>query len=514
MKHCQITANLLIICAILLGAWSCNKESVFEDENIVFTIKQDGQTKTDYFIDSDELSWSGNRVKLYDYVTGFYGTPYYSNEPINGEEFAYIDDYLEYQYTSWVTTGHPSYKWTRAGTHRFFGWLTLDNVSTDTPRSASTLLGPLAPDENLVVRVPASGNLHMTPDAFQFDFLYSDIVTRTAGTTRYTDPVALNMNHLFSAIALTVENKTQNSSFKLLNVSTTLNATELVPSTGYVEIDYSGNTVEVTPHLSADASHPLINGTSVAKTFGDKISIGYNDCYDVFTGQPVTNQNPETYWLTWPQPESVVSPTSAPIGTDPVTGDPIYPDSDKLLYVRFQMGEEDPSSVRLKFPGGAWRAGTKKRFTLLFSDKNVQLTATTLPWDFNEFTMDFRNDVISTEGTDGKLYVVPNSADVEIAGKNVTLKPGKSATCRLHVRSPLGATLFVIMKGDTQYFKINPNQMTISGGELYFDVEPSSEPTGGIARSLNLSFVVELSTGREIDADSELIDTDYTFIRQ
>ena len=477
MKHCQISSRLLIICAILLGAFSCNKESVFEDENIVFTVKQGGQTKTDYFIDSDELSRSGNMVKVFDYLTGFYGKPLNSEVTYNGEEFAYIDDYLLYSYTSWVTTVNPSYKWTRVGTHRFFGWFTKDNISTNTPINASSLFGTIGLDENMKLRLPASGKLNMTPNVItQFDFLYSDIVTRTAGTARYTDPVALNMNHLFSAIALTVENKTQNSSFKLLNVSTTLGNTELIPSNGYVEIDYSGSTVVVTPHLEVDAAHPLIDGSSV-----EDISIGYNDCYDVFTGELVTNQNPETYWLTWPQPESVVSPTSAPIGTDPVTGDPIYPDSDKLLYVRFQMGEEDPSSVRLKFPGGAWRAGTKKRFTLLFSDKNVQLTATTIPWDFNEFTMDFRNDVISTEGTDGKLYVVPNSADVEIAGNNVTLKPGKSATCRLHVRSPLGATLFVIMKGDTQYFKINPNQMTISGGELYFDVEPSSEPTGGIA---------------------------------
>lgn len=514
MKRRQITAKLLISCAVLLGAGSCEQEPIFEEENIVFTVKQDGQTKVDYFIDSDELSWSGNRVKLYDYVTGFYGTPFYSNETHSGEEFAYIDDYLEYQYTSWVTTAHPAYRWTRAGTHRFFGWLTQDNVSTDTPRSASSLLGIIGLDENLKLRIPASGDLNMTPSATQFDFLYSDIVTRTAGTARYTDPVPLNMNHLFSAIALTVENKTQNSSFKLLNVSTTLNATELVPSKGYVEIDYSGETVVVTPHLEVDASHPLIDGSSVASTFGDNISIGYNDCYDVFTGLRVTNQDPETYYLTWPQPESVVAPTSEPTGTDPVTGDPIYPDSDKLLYVRFQMGEEEASAVRLKFPGGAWQAGTKKRFNLLFSDKNIQLTATTLPWDYNEFTMDFESESISTEGTDGKLYVLPNSADVEISGSNVTLKPGKSATCRLHIRSPKGATLYVIMKGDTQYFNINPNQMTISGGELYFDVEPSSEPTGGIARHINLSFVAELSSGRDIDADSELIDTDYTFIRQ
>ena len=140
----------------------------------------------------------------------------------------------------------------------------------------------------------------------------------------------------------------------------------------------------------------------------------------------------------------------------------------------------------------------------------MNITAEVLPWQYTEHVLNFDSDAITTPG-DGKLTVDPTSCT--LSGSVARMITGSNIKCSLKIQTPQGATLIVSMKGDTDYFTLSPSSMTINEGTLRFEVCASSLPTGGAERSIQLSFAVVLPDGREIDADRELIDTNYTFVR-
>ena len=118
---------------LFLSTLGCNKDrsgaGTYAQETIRFAGGDVEETKG--FLEANGLHKTHTQVKVYDFLTGFDGT-------INGVTvtpsavYKYVDDVVEYQETTlnWpFTTVSHEYRWTKSGTHRFFGWLNKDQFS-------------------------------------------------------------------------------------------------------------------------------------------------------------------------------------------------------------------------------------------------------------------------------------------------------------------------------------------------------------------------------------------------
>ncbi len=195
--------ELLIVS--LAFAVSCDRnETPLEEPCDLIQIAASGEDmQTRGLLNMADLPTEGTKVKIYDYLTGFSGV-------IDGQEYTngnvmYIDDEVEC-----VTAGNTAapkgswkfdtapWRWTRTGTHHFFGWLTYDKKSN---LKVTNLVTPNFADNTLTV--PA---ITFTKDTPQFDFSYSDIVTKETPKATPSD-VEIPLKHLFTALAVTVRNE-------------------------------------------------------------------------------------------------------------------------------------------------------------------------------------------------------------------------------------------------------------------------------------------------------------------
>ena len=236
------------------------------------------------------------------------------------------------------------------------------------------------------------------------------------------------------------------------------------------------------------------------------MTVQTGDMYNILNGQ----RNDTSYFLTWPAAESIISPSTL---IDEVDEIPIYAGSDSLIRVTYTIDGQQ-MTAKAKFPSHALSAGKRHHVNVLFTNKVINVTSTVLPWDFNELSLNFLSDAITTQANVGRLNVDPTSCDFNGSTKTARMTTGTGIRCTLHVLTPVGATLVISMTGDTDYFQINPSVTTIDAQQFEFFVASSGVATGGVDRTIHLSFTVILPDGREVDANSELIDDNYAFIRQ
>ncbi len=506
--------RLLLILPVLLAAASCAKDRVgsgFSDEAIRFS----GSPVTSAFLEADGLDVFGTRVKVYDWLTGFTGdingTSYTSSDYVK-----YIDDVVTYDGGAFwpFTTASREYRWTRTGTHRFFGWLDYDKsynsgagLSTaDFFGSSPTLDSDPSSDTFLTMTTPVYSFQSSSP---QYDFVYSKSVTvRDAATGDYSN-VQLPTKHMFTAVSLCFKNASTSTNVQITDINTIYEGDDIFLHKGYATVDFSSDAANLNPvyHLEGDTAHPFFNATAM-----NGITVAPDQIYDLLTGANVTSGTGESYFMTWPLTKDQISPQDI-IGQD-IFGDPIMDPHDKVLAITYRADGGAPETVRVQFPYRDWKAGTRMRFIIEFTDKSIQMVSEVLPWDYNEQTMDFNGEsLIVPEG--GKVTI----ENMEGLTDNATIyltTAQPEITCKIFISSLRGATLVINMIGDNEYFVVDPSTMTITGDRMFFTVKPSSIPTGGVERKIRLSFSVDLPSGREIDGDSELLGNDhnYTFSRQ
>lgn len=512
MKRC-----LLYILPLLLAAVSCREESRVSgllDAEIKLSGGQISDTKG--FLESGDLEVNLTRVKVYDALTGFNGA-------VNGTEYSssnyymYIDDVVTYNggtYWPYMTVG-TSYRWTRTGVHRFFGYLDYDQSYDDGEGfstlnffgSNPTLETDSSDPDFLTLTTPTYSFQSSSP---QYDFVFSkNAVVRDAADNDHST-VVLPMKHMFTAVSLCFVNNSSSTNVQITDISTLYQGNDLFLHKGYATVDYSSNDTDIQPvyHLEGDTTRPFFSASAISGT-----TIVPGKKYDLITGQELIGNAPSAYRMTWPLTQEQISPDEIE-GYD-IFGDPIYRESNKILALSYRANGGAVETARVKFPSKAWRAGTKVQLVINFTDKSIEMVAQVLPWDFNQHEMNFNGESILM-GQDGKVTVV----DVETHGDNPTVHlttAQPEVTCRMEVSSPTGATLVINKIGpDPAYFTVEPNTLTINGGVLRFVVKPSELATGGVERSIRLSFSVALPSGREIDGDSEIKgnDHDYTFSRQ
>lgn len=501
----------------LLTASACRKESydpaVFRDQAIRFS----GNRVTKGFLESDGLYKTGTQVKVFDFLTGFdgevNGTTYTPSDQIK-----YIDDVVEFLGGSntwpYQTVSHE-YRWTKSGTHRFFGWLNKDQAYNDDEGLTTADFFGSSPSLNENTLVMTTPTYSWTTASPQYDFVYAkSAVLRDASQNDYSD-IELPMKHLFTAVSLTFENKSTGTPVQVTGLSTLYEGRDLFLHKGSATVDYSGNGEAIPSYsLSGDVENPFFSASNISGT-----TILSGEKYDILSGVKLNNADGSavygaspSFYMTWPLTVSQISP--GPSGED-VFGDKFYTDEDKVLAVTYQAGGLAPETIRVPFPGKPWLAGTRNHMNIEFTEKAISITAETLPWDYNEQTISFNDESV----------VVPDGGKISIDGMSnlsdnatiylTTLTP--EVTCKLHISSLKGSTLIITKVGaDPSFFTLDPGTLTITGNQLSFKVKSSNLNTGGVERTCQLTFSVQLPDGREIDADSEIManDHNYTFSRQ
>lgn len=507
--------------SLLFSAYGCRKEgsdvNTYRDETIQFAGGDVETTKA--FLEKDGIKKTGTQIKVYDFLTGFNGV--INGNPVTpSDRVKYVDEVIEYNESStnkWpFTLVDHQYRWTKSGTHRFFGWLHKDKPYTagqNDEKTTEDFFGTL-PTLNESTLVMTTPTYSWTMNKPQYDFLYSkQSVVRNASAGDYSD-VVLPMKHLFTAISLTLENLSTATDIEITGLSTLYDGRgDLFLHKGYAQIDFSANG-ELTPTytLTGDELSPFFNAENMSyKTVHPK------EKWDLLTGVKLTDYtgaatgNTQTFFMTWPLTQDQISP--GPSGED-IFGDKYYYEYEKILALTY-VANGRAETVRVPFPQKPWKAGTKMHMNIEFTDKAISIVAETLPWDYNEHEMSFNGEsLVVPDG--GKLTIVSDTPIADNAKVHLTTEKPE-ITCKLQISSLKGATLIINKIGaDPSYFTLDPTTLTITGNMMSFKVKASNLQTGGVERTCQLSFSVQLPDGREIDGDSEIMGNDhiYTFSRQ
>ncbi|MBE6244118.1 MAG: fimbrillin family protein [Bacteroidales bacterium] len=485
---------VLLLSAGLLA--SCSKSSGIEEPvvpqepetptaklpNITF-----GKPGTKAMLNDADLKTNGSKIHVYDLLTGFTG------EAIEGWDPAtdpYIDEEIIYNdVTVWKYASDGVYPWTATGTHRFFGYLTYDKKSD---LNVTSLTSPTLSGTTLTV--PA---ITFTPSSTQFDFLYSDMVERNAAQKDYS-VVPLNFKHLFTALSVEVESKT--------DVQVRLNS-----------INFEGLKNKNSASIAFAAPSVVTLGTSSADgnffpAIATPVILDENDVYDPLAKAEAPSER--SYFMLWPQTIDDVAPTNLETDAAKIAQGYTHLSSDSLIVVDYDLyvaGTWEHHATRMKLPKMAWEAGKKVHFTIQFSDKLIQLTTKVLPWDYNEYDVDY------SEGT----VVVPtglkfDASTCSVSGNVATVVSGKNPVGTFTIMAPVGGTWMVGMTGDTEYFTVSPTSGTIDphsaeGGRVTITVTPNLSLARPADKQIRFKFTVT-AAGREIDAQSEINRDDWIIL--
>lgn len=280
--------HILLASAVIMAAAACTKHTEYdtpETDNIIqLSATESGTTKA--LLNNGSFSATGNRIKVYDYVTSDGGTSKYldtyagpdvtSSSPLHvpGTTWPFTDeiDGTEADVKQWTP-----------GTHKFFGWLAKD-VSSGMDLTPEGLFGDSFSfdDETQTLTIPSTTMTASTP---QFDFMYSNIFT----TEPINEPVDLEFSHLFTAYYFSFTN---DSAEQLYLESVSLNAKTSASAT----LNFSG---------SSPVANISFQGTQapIEKTYYTYVEAGKT--IDVLlTGAVIdspTDIPDDSYRLVWPQ---------------------------------------------------------------------------------------------------------------------------------------------------------------------------------------------------------------------
>jgi len=514
--------------ALLFGALalSCKKDEevpVYSSEYITLDAAP-GVTKG--FLSTSDLATTGTQFQTYDYLSGYTGT---ISGHTNGEVFQYFGNTLTYKAdaTDWKwlfgdVSSPTTYRWTRTGTHQFFGWILADAAGGASTLNTAARMSPSFDESTRTLTVSSD----ITVDSPQYDFLYSDVVS-VAAATRTSDKVNLPMKHLFGALGMVLSNTSENDvivygvsySYYPNSASATISYNDLsgvvLTQTGPT---YSGTSGTAYWPNKLDENSPI--------TLYNKDDTNGGKVYDAYTGSDITESGAVSYRMAWPTLLSDIEPKIESTDDD---GTPTYYDDSPLILVDCKVGTHLRSTVKVAFPKldgatDAITAGKKTLINLRFTDKQLLVGFKVLPWEYQEFPMAFEGDAISatqlkfTENTytdggketdsSGNKHVVVKLKENSIAGSYV-------ATGTFKIYTPVNAVLSVGLGGNSQYFEafLNHGTETTStsnsinidphnnGGLITFVIQPTGTPRSGSRCTLQFSV---RNNGRDADANTEI----------
>jgi len=526
IRRTYINLALTLIAAGILV--SCvqkeNPDAYLADEYITLGAGSGDSTKA--LLSNSDLSYNGMVFQTYDYVSGYNGT---ISGHTNGEEFQYFSNTLTYKSdaTSWKwlfgdVSSPTSYRWTRTGTHKFFGWMLTDghDASNLNTSSVFSTYSTSFDDANDVHTVNLGNAL--TVDSPQYDFLYSDIVN-VAVADGIPNHVDLPMKHLFGALGVSIRN---NSELDVVVYSVSF---QNFPNQNTVALEYG----DLTSGVNLSGSEPTANSTAyLSNKLSSAITLYNRDhatlagkIYDAFTGDDITDSDPN-YRLAWPVKQTSLVPTVSSYDDD---GNPVYSADSPLILVDCKVGTQARKVLKLKFPSISSTstkfitAGKMTHLALQFLDKQISLSFSVKDWQFEKYPMAYEGDAISSTQLKFTLNTYSDGGTETINGvKHSVIKLTSSSSAGSYMAvgtfkifSPVNGILSVglggnvddftvsLQSGDTttggtESITINPNR---DNGKITLTIRPKGTPQSG--SRVFLHFAVR-NNGRDSDADTEI----------
>lgn len=433
------------------------------------------------FLDEGSLATIGSRITLY----GFHDD---ESMDLDGKALTYTNVGGE---NSWKVmnngTTPQKYYWAESGVYKFYSWLAYDAAGKLT-----------IPDgwnyQDRKLTIPST---IVDKNYNQFDFIYSDVHVRnlnvlTSDLEKYAT-VPLEMKHLFSSISIGAINTTEE------DVIIKKVALEGIHEFGSAELDYSGNSVNVTYRQTSTQrtnDEPFIESIKIPIAENDSAYYSYLlPKVNGVIGNAFEGATAKKYYMIWPQDSTVVSPK-----TDTA--------KDSLLVVEYETGGVQYKK-RAKFPAMVWEAGKKYHFDIQFADKIVELRATVNPWNYTSAEVDFSQGVQVTQKVEWNDTV----SIVDDTKKTVTVKQGQPIVASFQFGAPQGGQWRVSLEGDVQAFVITDDVAPIEDAMGPIDgnvhtiriVPKISNPDRDYV--VRLRFVVLTADGRVLAADDMMQDS-------
>lgn len=478
-----------VMAAALLASCVKNEQHRTVVPNVISFSAEDGVTTPRALLTDRTLKTNGNRIHVMDVLTGFTGSASWMDGNI------YMDDEIVYSgATVWGFNSGRTYPWTTDGTHQFFAWLSYD-TSMDAGSfdgTADSFFGASIANgfdsSNRTLSIPAK---ELTTETPQFDFLYANTVNYIM-PRRSTDPVPLMMQHMFSAIGVLLRNESQDD---ILVHSLTIEGLKNKKS---AVISFVGAPQTTT----LTASESFIDNALFAALPQATRTLAYGDTYDILARRQGVSI-PE-YRLIWPQTAADIAPSDA---ENYLT----YPITVQYEY----LADEDhvQHTAHLRFPEDAtFEAGTRYAYTLLFTQKHVELKFTVNPWNYNlnewSFSEQSISEVKELDFKDNEGYDKPS--------KTCRFVGGTPIKGTFSIVNPSGAIWSIEPLGDVEYFSISPNQGVIDSenSDYEFYVYPNLDPSldRSTDKKLKFRFYVQFTDGSVHDANTEVNRDDWTVI--
>lgn len=156
-------------------------------------------------------------------------------------------------------------------------------------------------------------------------------------------------------------------------------------------------------------------------------------------------------------------------------------------------------------------------FGYFLSGRNLQLSLSVQPWDYNTYEVDFSEKSVNVSS---KFTVDEHSVDLVLTSKDhydAHLIAGKAAKGHIYITTPVGGTLMIRPVGDARAFKITPDpgqriDPTVNRGRIDIEVRRNPDVAEDLSGSaITLSFSVEIGD-RVIDANTEAVDQVFRFV--
>ncbi|MBQ7750527.1 MAG: fimbrillin family protein [Bacteroidales bacterium] len=482
---------LLLAFAASAVALSCHREiPVIPEEDGIFFIAEEGTTPASKaLLNNNTLKTNGNRVHVMDVLAGFSGTASWAEGNLV-EGGLYINDDVVYSgAVVWGFNSGRVYPWTTDGGHQFFGWLSYDSALDLT---ADTRFGTTLADDfdysNRKLPIPA---LEMTADSDQFDFMYGNTAYYLMPRTS-TDPVPITLQHLFSAISLQIKNESMD---EILVKNVTIEGLKNKKS---AEIPFVGDPT----FTNYTATHEFLDNALYYALPTATKTLTTDQTYDLLAR--VKNTAIAEYRLIWPQTEEELAPSDVnDISTYPIT----------VEYEYLADEEHINHTAKLRFPEGeSFEPGVRYAFTLLFTQKHIQLTFKVNPWNYNLYEWSYDEQSIS----EVKELDFKDNPGYDKPSKTCRIVGGDPVKGTFSVVNPSGAIWSIEPVGDVEYFTISPNQGTVDSNnpDYEFYVIPNLDPSldRSTDKELRFKFHIQFTNGTVHDANSEINRDDWTVI--
>lgn len=500
--------NIIIGSVIVAGSIAaCSKSTIAdpwqnetESDRISFGLRS---VSSKAMLDGDALRTDGSKLKVFDMLTDFEGK--IDGQVVNGQ-YTYIDGetivYNASAYASdpvWPYEDEAAvYPWTKTGRHQFHGYLLHDAAMNC---SAEDFFGEEFSYSGGTLSIPSTT---MDASSRQFDFLYSD-VTEVDAAAKTSSDVRLSLQHLFTAVALTIENNSDDdvtvSSVSINGINNTKSAT--VAWDGAAQVTYVGE--------SATSFIPSLPTSGVALSKGDK--------YDLLRGAEFDG---DRFFLLWPQTQSEARGGAITVKYT-IAGDWVNPDDESEGLASHEK-TIDFSEVEALYSGG-WAPGRRNRIGLQFKGKSIAIRLTVLPWDYEEYEWDYASSAISAKVSASNegvlwLYASDGTTQGDRNTRTVIMEGGSSIKGEFFIEAPQTGRwqISTYPAEAAEYFVVEPSEGEITkeltarhNGHVEFAVRASEKvPASQQVLHFNVSIYVN---GQWRDANSEFNRKDWKLVR-